>query len=240
LERAPAIKPCRASSSAPAAGSTSSAPLPLANRYRYRYYTCFSRRRCGTKYCAAERLPAEELDAAVIDALLHTYERTDLFDRPSPRPGAGHGPSAPVCHTSLPRTTSGGKTHPNRGYERMALASGYRDLVLIKWIRCGVTDRGAFGSGQQTWAGLRGQPGFLGQAEAGAVANPAWRTSLVAGPTSPATKGSWRRHTTASRALKPARTTPSRFASLNTSRKSVNAFQPTLPMPRWRGLRTAT
>jgi hypothetical protein len=41
--------------------------------------------------------------------------------------------------------------------------SGYRDLVLIKWIRCGVTDRAAFGSGQRTWAGLRGQPGFLGQ-----------------------------------------------------------------------------
>jgi hypothetical protein len=45
----------------------------------------------------------------------------------------------------------------------MVSASGYRDLVLIKWIRCGVTDRGAFGSGQQTWAGLRGRPGFLGQ-----------------------------------------------------------------------------
>ncbi len=53
----------------------------LGNRYRYRYYTCFSRQRYGTKYCAAERLPAEELDAAVLDALLHTYERTDLFDK---------------------------------------------------------------------------------------------------------------------------------------------------------------
>ncbi len=53
----------------------------VGNRYRYRYYTCFSRQRYGTKYCSAERLPAEELDAAVIDSLLHVYERTDLFDK---------------------------------------------------------------------------------------------------------------------------------------------------------------
>ena len=51
------------------------------NRYRYRYYTCFSRQRYGTKYCDAERLPAEELDAAILDALLSVYERTDLFDK---------------------------------------------------------------------------------------------------------------------------------------------------------------
>ena len=48
---------------------------------RYRYHTCFSRQRYGTKYCDAGRLPAEELDAAVLDALLHVYERTDLFDK---------------------------------------------------------------------------------------------------------------------------------------------------------------
>ena len=53
----------------------------VGNRYRYRYYTCFTRQRYGTKYCDAERLPAEELDAAVLDALLHVYERTDLFDK---------------------------------------------------------------------------------------------------------------------------------------------------------------
>ncbi|MDA8267260.1 MAG: zinc ribbon domain-containing protein, partial [Actinomycetota bacterium] len=53
----------------------------VGNRYRYRYYTCFTRQRYGTKYCDAERLPAEELDAAVLDALLHTYEHTDLFDK---------------------------------------------------------------------------------------------------------------------------------------------------------------
>jgi len=53
----------------------------VGNRYRYRYYTCFTRQRYGTKYCDAERLPAAELDAAVLDALLCTYERTDLFDK---------------------------------------------------------------------------------------------------------------------------------------------------------------
>jgi site-specific DNA recombinase len=53
----------------------------VGNRYRYRYYTCFTRQRYGTTYCDAERLPAEELDAAILDALLHTYERTDLFEK---------------------------------------------------------------------------------------------------------------------------------------------------------------
>ena len=53
----------------------------MGNRYRYRYYTCFTRQRYGTKFCAAERLPAEDLDAAVLDALVCTYERTDLFDK---------------------------------------------------------------------------------------------------------------------------------------------------------------
>ena len=53
----------------------------MGNRYRYRYYTCFTRQRYGTKYCDAEHLPAEELDAAILDALLRVYERTDLFDK---------------------------------------------------------------------------------------------------------------------------------------------------------------
>jgi site-specific DNA recombinase len=53
----------------------------VGNRYRYRYYTCFSRQRYGTKFCDAERLPAEELDAAILDVLLHIYERTDLFEK---------------------------------------------------------------------------------------------------------------------------------------------------------------
>jgi site-specific DNA recombinase len=49
------------------------------NRYRYRYYTCFSRQRYGSRTCSTERLPADELDAALLEALLATYQRTDLF-----------------------------------------------------------------------------------------------------------------------------------------------------------------
>ena len=46
---------------------------------RYRYYTCFRRHRFGTDTCPAARLPADALEQAVLDALLSTYERTDLF-----------------------------------------------------------------------------------------------------------------------------------------------------------------
>ncbi|MFG1621936.1 DUF4937 domain-containing protein [Kribbella sp. NPDC049227] len=35
--------------------------------------------------------------------------------------------------------------------------------MLLKWIRCAVSDRGLFDQGQQDWAGLQGIPGFLGQ-----------------------------------------------------------------------------
>ena len=49
------------------------------SRYRYQYYTCFSRHRYGTKTCAADRLPAGELDQAVVDALLALYDGSDLF-----------------------------------------------------------------------------------------------------------------------------------------------------------------
>ena len=64
----------------PAAASTSSGPR-LSATATGTYYTCFTRQRYGTKYCGAERLPAEELDAAILDALLHVYERTGLFDK---------------------------------------------------------------------------------------------------------------------------------------------------------------
>lgn len=46
----------------------------------YRYYTCFSRQRYGTKKCDADLPPADALDAVVLDALLATYRRRNLFD----------------------------------------------------------------------------------------------------------------------------------------------------------------
>ena len=48
---------------------------------RYRYYTCFTRQRYGKNECSAERLPADELDDAILAALLDTYEESDLFDQ---------------------------------------------------------------------------------------------------------------------------------------------------------------
>ncbi|MFB8030523.1 YdbC family protein [Streptomyces sp. NPDC056465] len=35
--------------------------------------------------------------------------------------------------------------------------------MLVKWIRCTVVDRRGFERGQRKWAGLLGEPGFLGQ-----------------------------------------------------------------------------
>ncbi len=51
------------------------------SQHTYRYYTCFSRQRYGVKTCDSERLPAEELDDKVAEALLDLYERADLFER---------------------------------------------------------------------------------------------------------------------------------------------------------------
>lgn len=51
-----------------------------------------------------------------------------------------------------------------------ALVTRLRDLhfggghpVLIKWVRCVVTDRAAFDRGQRGWGALATVPGFLGQ-----------------------------------------------------------------------------
>lgn len=47
----------------------------------YRYYTCFSRQRYGTRTCDADRLPADDLDGAVLAALLDTYRDSSIIDR---------------------------------------------------------------------------------------------------------------------------------------------------------------
>jgi site-specific DNA recombinase len=53
----------------------------IGNKYRYRYYTCFTRQRYGVEHCDAERLPADEMDIAIVDALRLTYERSDLIEQ---------------------------------------------------------------------------------------------------------------------------------------------------------------
>lgn len=45
---------------------------------RYRYYTCFSRNRYGRHGCQSDRLPADRLDEAVLEALLATYSDSEL------------------------------------------------------------------------------------------------------------------------------------------------------------------
>jgi DNA invertase Pin-like site-specific DNA recombinase len=50
----------------------------VGNRYRYRYYTCLSLQRYGKQACPSERLPADQLDQAILAALLDTFARTDL------------------------------------------------------------------------------------------------------------------------------------------------------------------
>ncbi|MBC8090609.1 MAG: recombinase zinc beta ribbon domain-containing protein [Pseudonocardia sp.] len=47
---------------------------------RYRYYTCYTRQRYGPDACPAERLPADQIEHAVLYALLDTYQRTELVD----------------------------------------------------------------------------------------------------------------------------------------------------------------
>lgn len=46
---------------------------------RYRYYTCFSRTRYGTAGCTAARLPADEIDTAVLQALHDFYTHADTL-----------------------------------------------------------------------------------------------------------------------------------------------------------------
>ncbi|WP_084144711.1 zinc ribbon domain-containing protein [Amycolatopsis jejuensis] len=51
------------------------------NKYQYRYYTCFTRHRYGTEHCSADRLPADQLEHAVLTSLLNTLTRSDLIEQ---------------------------------------------------------------------------------------------------------------------------------------------------------------
>ncbi len=48
---------------------------------RYMYYTCFTRMRYGTKHCANDRLPAEQLEKAVTRRLWKVLEDGDLVNK---------------------------------------------------------------------------------------------------------------------------------------------------------------
>ncbi len=49
--------------------------------HRYRYYSCFTRQRYGKEACDGERIRADVLEAAVLDALLTFYADPDLIAR---------------------------------------------------------------------------------------------------------------------------------------------------------------
>ncbi len=71
------------------------------NRYRYKYYTCFSRHRYGVHACQADRLPADELDAAVLDALMIAYEDQDLISQAIQEAYARAQAARPRCAEQL-------------------------------------------------------------------------------------------------------------------------------------------
>lgn len=50
----------------------------------YRYYVCRTRQAKGARACAGQRLPADDLEAAVIDDLLRVYQDLDLFEEAIP------------------------------------------------------------------------------------------------------------------------------------------------------------
>jgi site-specific DNA recombinase len=47
----------------------------------YRYYACRNHQTKGTYGCQSTRIPAEDLEAAVIDDLIRTLSRSDLFEQ---------------------------------------------------------------------------------------------------------------------------------------------------------------
>ncbi len=49
--------------------------------HRYRYYACFTRQRYGKDACGGERIRADVLEAAVLDALITFYADPDLIAR---------------------------------------------------------------------------------------------------------------------------------------------------------------
>jgi site-specific DNA recombinase len=50
------------------------------NMYKYPYYICFSRHRYGKQECDQDRLRGEELEQKVVDSVLSTLRRQDLFE----------------------------------------------------------------------------------------------------------------------------------------------------------------
>lgn len=47
---------------------------------RFRYYTCYTRVRYGATHCNGDRLPADDIEHAIQQALLQAFDRVDVID----------------------------------------------------------------------------------------------------------------------------------------------------------------
>ncbi len=89
----------------------------------YRYYACRNRQTKGTYGCQSTRIPAEDLEAAVIDDLIRTLSRSDLFEQAITAAIAEVMDSRPFLESELASTeaqlrdTETGLNHYLRAFE---------------------------------------------------------------------------------------------------------------------------
>ncbi|MGC8464236.1 MAG: recombinase family protein, partial [Acidimicrobiales bacterium] len=89
----------------------------------YRYYACRNRQTKGTYGCQSTRIPAEDLEAAVIDDLIRTLSRSDLFEQAITAAIAEVADNRPSLEAELARTeaqlrdTETGLNHYLRAFE---------------------------------------------------------------------------------------------------------------------------
>jgi site-specific DNA recombinase len=81
---------------------------------RYRYYACRSRQAKGKRACPAERVRADGLETAVIDAVLDTYANFDLFEHTIAEAVAEIDSTSPTWPTSWPASKPRSATPPPR------------------------------------------------------------------------------------------------------------------------------
>ena len=89
----------------------------------YRYYACRNRQTKGTYGCTSKRVPAEDLEAAVIDDLLRTLSRSNLLKQAIAAAIAGIADKRPSLEAELASTeaqlrdTETGLNHYLRAFE---------------------------------------------------------------------------------------------------------------------------
>ncbi len=122
------------------------------SRYTYRSYTCFTRQHYGTTSCAAERLPADQVEHSVIDSMLTTPARRSACP-PAREPttnGGGRRRTGSYIVGSVPPAGFEPALPPPEGWgardRQAALTSGSVRLLWLEgwaWVRPGNANRGA-------------------------------------------------------------------------------------------------